>query len=653
MRFVLFILFIYSVLSVNVVGASEAFKTNTNIQTSLPLALQNGEALPIALALKANGDSLYEQKQYDLAIPQYLMSIEYLTANDISIQRILGRVLVKTAQAYKRLENREKTAEYYRKALGVFTLINDERSIARTLNTLAEAERYLNHLVLALDYAKRSLEIHSRIDDPDGKAKALMGAGIIQRYIGRYEQSLKYMHEARTYYKQINDPTGISKTSNQIGHIYLRLEQFDQARSAYMLTISFPEGVVDSKTLATALRDSAIIDLHKESYLSAYELARKADEIYQKLDDADRQSITQRILGDIDSAQNNYTTALTHYRKSLSLAIKSGSYFYQIKALIPLGALLIQSDIDEALVILNQSLLLAIKIDHKVYQQETYHYLRLAEKERGQLAASLEYAEKEIALRNSIQLEIKNNDYALEKAKLHALRLELELARKNDEIEISQQASVITELELSKNRYASAALTLALAVCTILLLWILRRFIASRKENKQLDYLATRDPLTQCFNRRVLFDVMNSDLARTPLPMDYCIIMIDVDNFKSINDNYGHTKGDSVLLGVAKVLQSCINQQDTATRFGGEEFCIILPDKPPEEAMQIAETMREKIQSSHFGNIAITCSFGITSIQFGAKTSSELIDQADLALFKSKSDGRNTVTLWCETLERD
>jgi polar amino acid transport system substrate-binding protein len=127
--------------------------------------------------------------------------------------------------------------------------------------------------------------------------------------------------------------------------------------------------------------------------------------------------------------------------------------------------------------------------------------------------------------------------------------------------------------------------------------------------------------------------------------------MVDIDHFKAVNDNYGHSTGDAVLSAVANILQNSVRQNDIVARFGGEEFCIVLPGTPQEQAMNIAETIRQKVEASSFDNISVTCSFGVTSIKFNAKAPSELIEQADLALFKSKSLGRNQVTLWDKTFK--
>ena len=173
----------------------------------------------------------------------------------------------------------------------------------------------------------------------------------------------------------------------------------------------------------------------------------------------------------------------------------------------------------------------------------------------------------------------------------------------------------------------------------------------SRNLNKKLDYLAARDPLTNCYNRRSLFELMKNDFDRINTLDDYSLIMADIDFFKNINTRHGHSVGDVVLRGVAKVLQNSIRHSDFVIRYGGEEFCVILPGSPQNKALEVAEVMRKKIEESCFEGVKVTCSFCVTSIKFNARAPRELIDQADMALYKSKGQGRNQVTLWDPTLK--
>tara|TARA_R110002051_G_scaffold2391_4_gene12546 strand:+ start:1485 stop:3872 length:2388 start_codon:yes stop_codon:yes gene_type:complete len=637
----------------------------TRIETLLPTTLVYGDDFFIAQVLLTKGDSLYEQKKYNNANAQYTSALKYLVDEDELIQRQLGETYKKLAQSYKRLKNREQTAHFYTKALEVYSNLGDLKLMARTLNTLAEAHRYLDNLVLALDYSTRALEIHKDIDDPVGFAKALLGAGIIYRHINLYEKSLEHINEAYLYYKKVNNMLGIAKTSNQMGLVYTRLRQFDQAEFFYQITIDLPKGMVEEKTLASALREMAVINLESGDLASAMQYAKKAYITYKNKNLTSYISTTARIIGNIYRAQGNNNKAIEYYKESLSFAREAGGKLYEIKSLTALAGILIGIDTNEAISLLKRSLALSTEIDDKLHMLYAYREIRIAEKLRGRIEESLRYAEEEIALTDIIQNERSEDKLALEKAHLHSYKMEieletlrekekrhqLELEKKNNQIEIAAQARVISELELSKNKYASIALAFLLAACLAIVLLVYRSFIASKKRNEELDYLAARDPLTNCYNRRILFEVMNRDFLDLPQIEEYCILMVDIDHFKSVNDTYGHSIGDTVLCGVAELLQANIRKSDSVARFGGEEFCIILPNTTQEQAIRIAEAIRIKVEKATFDDIPVTCSFGVTSIKFKARTPSELIEQADLALYEAKSLGRNQVALWDASLE--
>lgn len=632
----------------------------------LPLTMQHDNNLFIALTIIAKGDIFYKKKQYRDAIKEYKEATQYLTSDDPEVQKHLGETTKLIAQSYKRLKNRKQTAIYYRKALDIYTALDNKRLMARTLSALAEAERYLGNFVIALDYSTQALSLFSQLDDPSEQAKANMAAGIIYRHIGRYEKSLSHIQLAHIYYKKVNDIHGIAKASNQIGLIYTRLKQFELAKSFYQLTIDLPEEEVELTTLASALREMAIIDLESGEFDSAEALAIRAKNIYQRTNDKSKESLTARIIGNIYREKDDSSNAIKYYRESLNLAIERGNINYQIKSQTALAGELINRNVEESISLLKDSLVLAKSINNNTDMLYAYRNLHRAEKFRKDYKASLSYAEKEMALNKLLQDEKDNKNLIRTKARLHSFKMEveleslrekakfdqLELAKKNNEIEIAEQQNKINELELTKNRYSSIALASLLAVCLIVVLFIYRRFTHSKKRNKELNYLASRDPLTNCYNRRSLFDYLNREFAKHDNSNKYCVIMADIDHFKAVNDNYGHNIGDEVLCRVADIIQSSVRQNDIASRFGGEEFCIILTGANQEQAMRITNMIRQKVEAYEFTDgLKVTTSFGVTSSQFNAKDPNEIINQADMALYRSKAQGRNQVTLWDKSFD--
>lgn len=173
------------------------------------------------------------------------------------------------------------------------------------------------------------------------------------------------------------------------------------------------------------------------------------------------------------------------------------------------------------------------------------------------------------------------------------------------------------------------------------------------KQNEELRRLAGRDSLTGCLNRRAFFEAA-ADVFEPALRSDanLCCIMADIDHFKGFNDLYGHAIGDQVIQVVARMLANNLRITDILCRYGGEEFCIILPDTTPEEGAAIAERMRASIEKNGSAAIrstevsTINVSFGVAGLGDGATQIEELVNEADNALYASKEAGRNRVTLW-------
>lgn len=167
-----------------------------------------------------------------------------------------------------------------------------------------------------------------------------------------------------------------------------------------------------------------------------------------------------------------------------------------------------------------------------------------------------------------------------------------------------------------------------------------------KSQNEQLTFLATRDPLTGCFNRRCLFEALESAwLVAEGQGQDLSCIMCDIDYFKAVNDNHGHSVGDAVIKMVAGVLDS-VSESYVVGRYGGEEFCIVLPATPIDTAVTMAESCRHTIAMKVCMDIQVTASFGVSTLSFGATSVQELINQADRALYGAKKNGRNRVMRW-------
>jgi diguanylate cyclase (GGDEF)-like protein/PAS domain S-box-containing protein len=170
--------------------------------------------------------------------------------------------------------------------------------------------------------------------------------------------------------------------------------------------------------------------------------------------------------------------------------------------------------------------------------------------------------------------------------------------------------------------------------------------IALETAYQGLRELVEKDPLTGVANRRHLDRVVDSQLDvlnRTGIP--FSLILIDVDHFKEVNDNWGHAVGDKALIAVSDALLQASRRTDLVGRWGGDEFMVVLPELQLESAMPLAERQRQAIAAGapdELDDRGLTASFGVTEAVLG-DTSATLLARADSALYRAKSQGRNRV----------
>ncbi|WP_455757384.1 GGDEF domain-containing protein [Sulfurimonas sp.] len=175
---------------------------------------------------------------------------------------------------------------------------------------------------------------------------------------------------------------------------------------------------------------------------------------------------------------------------------------------------------------------------------------------------------------------------------------------------------------------------------------------ALEEAQKKLKEQANRDPLTNMHNRRYFSEISEKIISITKRSKDpLSLIMIDIDNFKKINDTYGHNVGDEVIKLLANELASTIRQSDVAARFGGEEFAIILPNTDATNAFIFADKLRENIENISYKDkkdtIKFTVSIGVDEFNHENDNNvSASLNRADKALYEAKTTGKNKVLIF-------
>ena len=172
-----------------------------------------------------------------------------------------------------------------------------------------------------------------------------------------------------------------------------------------------------------------------------------------------------------------------------------------------------------------------------------------------------------------------------------------------------------------------------------------------KERTHEIEMLSKTDKLTGLWNRCYLDEMMVMEFKRARrYEHDISIIVIDLDHFKSINDNYGHIAGDDVLREVSKRIQKSVRETDFVGRYGGEEMVVILPESTLETAKAVAEQIREKIAEKPIaiqkGSLDVTASLGVSHLGDKHEKFDDLFHEADQALYVSKEGGRNRVTIY-------
>jgi diguanylate cyclase (GGDEF)-like protein len=158
--------------------------------------------------------------------------------------------------------------------------------------------------------------------------------------------------------------------------------------------------------------------------------------------------------------------------------------------------------------------------------------------------------------------------------------------------------------------------------------------------------MSSIDPLTKLYNRQHLSQVVESERLRyVRYSIPFSLLMIDLDNFKDINDAYGHQEGDSIIVRVSAEICASLRELDVCTRYGGDEFLLILPHTEQEMAFEIAERIRSKIETLPKESHGITLSIGVSSCPRNGTEIEGLIKAADDAAYSSKRHGKNATTI--------
>lgn len=177
---------------------------------------------------------------------------------------------------------------------------------------------------------------------------------------------------------------------------------------------------------------------------------------------------------------------------------------------------------------------------------------------------------------------------------------------------------------------------------------IIKPILIDEKTRSDIVLSSIKDELTNLHTKEFLDDALNKEIeAFHRTKTSFCFIMIDIDDFKKINDRFGHPKGDEVLAKIGAIINSHARKMDVAARFGGEEFSIIMPQCSMNDGKNASERIRAKVEQSSFvDDINVTVSIGVSCMDEKTHSKERLIEHADIALYEAKGHEKNQVSLY-------
>lgn len=485
-----------------------------------------------------------------------------------------------------------------------------------------------------------------------GDRKRLAGVhsnlSLIYYAVGQLDHALDEMTAALELYRELGDEQGQGVVLNSIGALYSRLGEPEKAREQFQRSLEIADRTGHTHLLLSALVNLGELHAARGEWDQALDRFRRALAAARAADSPDHVAVCLNNIGDVLRQTGDLDGALAHYRESLAIFEQMNARPRVVASWLNLGHTYLAMD----------------------RRGQARDYLKQAldgAEETGELnlrrdaaAALAELAERDGDFRRALELqrlvaELERTIFSRENiAKAASLEARFEADRREQHIALLTKEAEIQELQAKRQRLwlaVVAAGLLALVVVVAVLASRYRLKVRStaelRRANQRILELARHDALTGLLNRRSgqeRLEVEASRSRRTGRP--FSLLMLDVDDFKAVNDQHGHEAGDALLVHLADLLTSRLRSQDMVARWGGEELLVLLPETAAEGAAGVAEELREAIADTAVaragGELRCTVTLGVAEHQPGAQPDATL-RRADGAMYAGKRAGKNRV----------
>ncbi len=520
----------------------------------------------------------------------------------------------------------------------------DKKGIAYALNRIGFALTDLGRYDEALNFYRRSLKLADEIGDIHTIASSLNEMGVVYWYKGEVDNALPEFHKAYKMFVKLGDRKNAAMTGINIGLLYHEAGMLSDAIAKYKESLKIFRELKHREGVGTAYINlcSAYRDLHQLT--RALSAAKKALTEFQITGDKQGLADANASIGAILFLQGKRQEVEPYVRKALdsyrALGIRNG-----------------EADLCGQMARLY--LAMGQRAKGEAYMRKAFEiYSNIKSKrEAAEMSRQLSHLyEEDGNYREALHFANLFLFYGEKSRKSVAkLRSQYEKEKIQNQQERLKQQKKIAALKERKNRLIQLFMVVFLGI-VLLILWILYRSIKAKKRanellsslNRQLQIQSRTDALTGLPNRRSMLEALEQERLRYERnKIDFALLMADVDDFKEINDNYGHDAGDAVLKKISDVFRHYVRQSDGVCRWGGEEFFFLLRDTDIQGAQKVAEKIRkgvaEAVISWRGKNLKVTVTIGVSSFSASGRDIQQAIRHADHAMYAGKKAGKNRV----------
>ena len=518
---------------------------------------------------------------------------------------------------YYNLNQYSNALEYLKLASRIYDKEDDKQNVARCYNNIGNIYNKLSIFNEAMEYHLLSLKLEEELNEKEGIISSLNNIGNVLKNIDEYEQALVYYQKALNISYEINNNISIAITLNNIGNIYLSQEDYASALSFHNRSLIIKKELKDHFGIATSYNNIGI---------------------------------SFQGLGSTAKALENYNLSLDMMKEMKDGNGIASSYFH-------IGIIYFEKGNEKkASYNLEKALTYAQNYDNKKIMSSCYKILaEIYSKQRDYLKAYTAI---------TLFTELKDEMVSAQTQKAVAeLQIRYETDKKEKEIELLKTNASITDYQSRVNEMFIIILVIIIIAVAVIGFFFYSQYRQKANSNKtieeqntklmeaykKMEELAKTDALTGLANRRDMYQKIKHETDRFERnEKPFTILMGDIDNFKKINDTYGHDAGDHVLTSIAALMTSTMRKQDIASRWGGEEFLLLLPETDLEGGKIIAEILRERIKKESIKynkhNLNVTITIGL-SVYDRIHDVNESIKEADKAMYLGKIRNKNCVVI--------